>query len=146
MKKMMILGVLALLFGGSRVVAQNCNYIVYPCYGTDESCLAFVAPEKVEWRCNYSHNCFFVTDELPSDAEVYPITVVRNLLTNEMLTESFVVDLDSLSVYRYSFMDLQKPNGVGNNVYFATPNSSHAYLGLRSSGEAMMRIEEQTSN
>ena len=58
------------------------------------------------------------------------------------LTEDFVVDLNYLSYYQYSFSDLQFLYPKGNiTICFPTPKSDHKYLVLRSLDETYRRTE-----
>lgn len=141
MKRTIVLSVLCLMaFGGLR--AQNCEAIMLPFFGGNVQEMYDYPAPKFEWRCSYSHNAFYVTDQVPEDAVLRSLTEITDKTTGENLTLDFVVDLDYLSYYQYSFQDMQCHYPKGNvTICFPTPNSAHAYLVLRSLDETYRRTE-----
>ena len=122
--------------------AQNCEAIMLPYFGGDTEKLANYPEPKLQWRCAYSHNAFYVSDVIPEGAEIRQLGELKNKMTNQKLTEDFVVDLDNLSYYAYNFQELQLQYPKGNvTICFPTPKSSHAYLVLRSLDETYFRTE-----
>ena len=113
--------------------AQNCDAIVLPYFNGDKVKMADYPADKLDYRCQYSRNAFYVSDTVPDEAEVRSLTELQNKMTGERLTENFVVDLETLSYYAYTFLNLQQQYWRGNVVLcFPTPKSEHPYLVLRS--------------
>lgn len=141
MKRTIILSVLCLMaFGG--VNAQNCEAIMLPFFGGNKQKMQEYPQPKFEWRCKYSQNAFYVTDQVPEGAEAHALSELVDKLTGEKLSDNFVVDLDYLSYYQYNFMDLQLHSPKGDaSIYFPTPKSEHKYLVVRSCDETYRRTE-----
>lgn len=135
---LIVLGIASL----SGLKAQNCEAIMLPFFGGNEKAMYEYPEPKFEWRCKYSQNAFYVTDQVPEDAEIRSLGEIYDKLSGAKLTDDFVVDLDVLSYYQYTFLDMQahypKPNVT---ICFPTPNSSHRYLVLRSLDETYRRTE-----
>lgn len=122
--------------------AQNCEAIMLPYFHGNELDMANYPAPKLQWRCQYSQNAFYVCDKAPEDAELHSLTELYDKMTGVKLTEDFVVDLNTLSYYQYNFHDLQMLYAKGNvTIYFATPKSEHRYLVLRSLDETYRRTE-----
>lgn len=122
--------------------AQNCEAIVLPFFGGDTEKLANYPAPKLQWRCDYSHNAFYVSDVVPEGAEVRQLSELTEKTTNQKLTEDFVVNLETLSYYAYNFQQLQLQYPKGDvTICFPTPKSEHAYLVLRSLDETYFRTE-----
>lgn len=141
MKKIILPVLTAVLFvAGSHLRAQDCEAIVAPYLQLNNIQRADYPEPKFEWRCNFSHNTFFVADEVPTGATVFSITALTNLITDQHLTASFVVDLDKISYWAYDFINFQAQD-YHRTIYFETPQSSHRYLGVRCWDEAYDRTE-----
>lgn len=145
MKKVVFIGVMILLVIGGKAKAQDCASIVLPRYNYDSSVLERMAPEKLSWYCNFSHNTFFETNTVPNGAVVYNLSDVFEYSTGQNLTDNFVVDLTTLSLYRYSFNQLQKAK-KDETVYVRTPNSRYNYLGIRSYEDAHRMTHEMENS
>ncbi len=128
------------VIGGAA--AQNCEAIMLPFFGGNEQRMYEYPAPKFEWRCKYSQNAFYVTDQVPEDAVLRSLTEITDNSTGKKLTEDFVVDLDYLSYYQYSFQDMQCHYPKTNiTICFPTPKSEHRYLVLRSLDETYRRTE-----
>ena len=123
--------------GMAGVRAQNCEAIVLPFFGGDRAKMANYPADKLDYRCRYSRNAFYVSDTVPEVAEMRSLTELKDKATGRNLTEDFVVDLETLSYYAYNFLDLQCQYHEGGNtvICFPTPKSEHPYLVLRSLNE-----------
>ncbi len=96
---------------------------------------------KIAYWCSFSKECFFVTDEIPENALVYGIEEIRSRRTGVNLPANYVVDMDSLNYFEYTFGDMQqRPGHWSKTIYYRTPGSTHAYLAVRGYGEAQDRI------
>ena len=119
---------------------RDCRQIVLPHVGYNQAQLDNMPAEKIEWYCRYSANSFFVTDTLPAGAPVYDISALVSVHTGSNLTNEFVVNLETLSYYAYNFWDFQVPNG-DQTIFFRTPASRHAYLGVYSVQQTFIRTD-----
>ena len=129
-----------LLVGGAQ--AQDCEALMLPFFGGNADRMAEYPAEKLEWRCKYAQNAFYVSDTVPAGVEVIPITEVKNKLTGEPISADIKIDLNTFSYYAYTFIDFQVRHKRGNVTYcFSTPASDHPYLVLRSLDEAYFRTE-----
>lgn len=141
MKRTIILSVLCLMAFAS-LSAQNCEAIMLPYFNGNEKQMNEYPAPKLEWRCKYSQNAFYVTDNVPEGAELHALSELVDKMTGKNLTDDFVVDLNYLSYYQYNFMDLQLHSPKGDaSIYFATPKSEHRYLVVRSCDETYRRTE-----
>lgn len=132
MKQIAIL-IVTLVAGIAGLQAQNCEAIVLPFFNGDNAKMANYPMEKLDYRCRYSQNAFYLSDTVPEWAEMHSLSELRNKMTGEYLTEDYVVDLATLSYYAYNFLELQCQYKGGNVVIcFPTPNSERPYLVLRS--------------
>ena len=132
----------ALMLAAAGLKAQSCETIMLPYFGGDANRMANYPEEKLQWRCQYARNAFYVSDTVPVGAIVRPITDVKDRLTGVNVKEDFVVNLEELSLYAYNFEAIQLEYLSSDAVLcFSTPASSHKYLVLRSSGEIYDRTE-----
>ncbi len=96
---------------------------------------------KLAYWCSFSKECFFVTDEVPEDAIIYDIEEIKNRRTGVYLPANYVVNIDSLNYFGYTFGTVQqRPGHWAKTIYYRTPGSAHAYLAVRSYGDAQDRI------
>ena len=141
MKKTVFIALTTVLFlAGNRLCAQDCEAIVAPYLSLGHIDRAEYPQPKFEWRCNFSHNSFFVVDEVPQGATVFSISELRNLLTDKNLPANYVVNLETFSYWGYNFIDFQAQD-YHRTIYFSTPGSSHRYLAVRCWDEAYDRTE-----
>lgn len=141
MKKVILIGIFAMAMVAGKLQAQDCEYIVGARYGFNKAVLEQMPLAKLDWYCRFSQNTFFEADAVPEGARVYSITEVQNVRTGAYLTNDFVVNMDSLSIYEYNFRKFHT-SSEGEPIYYSTPHSSKPYLGVRSYEEAMVMTGE----
>lgn len=127
----------------STVSAQDCRAILLPYFNNDEARLNQYPADKQEVRCLYSTLQFDVADEVPIEAVELPITAVVDRFSDASLPSDFIVDLTTLSYYRYNFNHFQ---GVypDQEIYFSTPASAHPYLVLHKLSDVVARHQAIT--
>lgn len=127
MKRLMKIGAMALMVMAmsSTLKAQDCEYIVSFKYGKS---MNKVSPAKIDYWCRVNSNTLFVTNDVPTGATVFSISELREYRTGMHLPTDFVVNLDSLSLFRYDFSNFQDLN---KTVYFLTEGSEYRYLGVK---------------
>ena len=134
MKKLFVFAVFFVAVCG--VKAQDCDALMLPYFHNDVlrmSDYKAIAPEKFDWRCAYARSAFYESDTVPAGADVFQISEVKSIFSNEYLGQNYVVNLETLSYYAYNFIDFQRSYYRGNKVLcFATPSSAHPYLILNS--------------
>ena len=144
MKRVFLFGLFVCM--GMVVAAQSCDSIVLPYFGGDVVKMEqykSIAPEKFEYRCLYSRSAFEESDTIPAGADVFPISSVQSLSTNEYLSNDYVVDLFTLSYYAYNFKSFQNNYPNSDKVLcFSTPSSTHPYLVLNSLN-TMLRVANE---
>ncbi len=148
MKKMVIIAALFMVAAGVR--AQDCEALMLPYFGNDRVSMEnyqTAAPYKYEWRCAYAKAAFYEADEVPAGADVFQISEVKDKFTGNTLSANYVVDLNTLSYYGYTFYDFQLRYPKGDKTLcFATPGSVHPYLVLRSIEEMHELANEMINN
>lgn len=140
MKKLFFATVaLILVLCGKNVAAQDCWTIVEPLViqrGLDTSTYP---QEKLDMYCQISANQFYIASEVPAGAKLFDITELHDVLTGRNISSDFVLDLSTLSYYRYNFLDFQVQD-FHNTIYFSVGKGSNAtYLAVRSVVEAKER-------
>ena len=122
--------------------AQDCNAIVLPFFGNDTARMEAYPQMKKDFRCFFSKESFYESDTVPTGADVYGIDEVADVFSGEHLPADYVVNLNTLSYYRYTFKQFQLlyPD-AGKVLCFSTPSSAHPYLVLRSMLDANDRAE-----
>lgn len=116
--------------------AQNCTALVLPRFNGDTVAMADYPQEKQNWLCAFARSAFYESDTVPTGAAICPIGEVRANADGKYLTDSFVVDLTSLSFFAYNFIEIQhKYQNTDMIICFPTPNSKHPYLVMRSVNE-----------
>ncbi len=125
-------------YGNDDLLCDHCQQVALDKYHCNS---LWLAPYKVAYWCSYSKECFFETDAVPENALVYNIEEIKNYRTNIYLPATYVVNMDSLNFFALSFYDMQqRPNHWNETIYYRTPNSAHAYLGVRGHYPTMQRI------
>ncbi len=134
MKKIGI--VIMLLMASWCANAQDCSVLVLPYFGNNSEDMAKCPADKFQIYCMIARNAFYVSDTVPTDAEMYSINAVKDNFNSNFLPENFEVDLNTLSYFGYNFnlFQLSDPN---KTICFSTPGSTHPYLVLRSYYEMM---------
>lgn len=145
MKKIVLIA--AMMASVIGLKAQNCEQLMLPYFNGDANAMADYPLEKFEWRCAFARAAFYVSDTVPTGAEVYSITVVQSKSNGINLTSDFVVDLSTLSFYAYTFKEIQLRYQSGNvTICFSTPASEHQYLVLRSVDDMYAVADEIIKN
>ena len=114
----------------------TCRDVVLPMVGGSVERVDQYPVEKLEWHCQFSRNSMYVSDTMPADAVVYDISEVKDLATGKVLPADYVVNLDRMSFYAFSFNDFRHRH-YHSQIYFRTPASEHPYLVLRTYDEAL---------
>ena len=118
--------------------AQNCEALILPYFGNDQSKLAMCPADKQEYYCAVARAAFYESDTIPTGAEVFNIEEVTPNPGMQPLSPDMVVDLNTLSYFGYNFINYQvRHSNAEQIVCFATPSSTHPYLVLRSYGDMM---------
>lgn len=132
-----------LLLASFGVKAQDCREIVLPYFNYDTARMDQYPEPKLDFRCFYSQESFYESDTVPAGVDLFGIQEVADKFTGEHLPADYVVDLATLSYYRYTFSQFQMLYvDAGTTVCFSTPSSTHPYLVLRSMLEANGRAEK----
>ena len=147
MKKIIAVAAMLMAFGGLK--AQDCDAIMLPFFKGDMQRMEeykAVAPEKFEYRCMISQSMMDVSDTIPQGALNFNINELTDILTGEKLSVSFVVDLNVMSFYQYSFYDFltQIPQREEGIICFSTPSSEHPYLLVFSNHYMKGRLKGET--
>jgi hypothetical protein len=125
------------------LLCKHCQEIATARYGGIP--VRSMPPYKVAYWCSFSKACFFETDTLPAGAFVYNISDVVVKETGSHLPANYVVVRDSMNFFALSFDEFQqRPLHYDVTIYYHTPGSAHAYLGVRSHSDAMARIDNAT--
>lgn len=125
---------------GCHAGAQNCAEIVRP-YLESRNIPATEYPQpKFEWRCNFSHNSFYLCDSVPAGARVFEISELTHITTGAHPAANHAVDLEVFSYWAWDFINFQK-HDYNNTIYFDTHNATNRYLAVRSYEEAYDRTE-----
>ncbi|MBQ8703611.1 MAG: hypothetical protein IJ524_04490 [Bacteroidales bacterium] len=139
-----LIPIVALLLLALSANAQNCESIVLPRFGYDTAAFQNYPEGKILYWCWYSQSAFYESDTVPTGADVFNISEVREAYGDNYLPQSYVVDLTTLSYYAYNFLAFQQRYPRGNvTVCFATPSSTHPYLVLRSIEETFRLTSER---
>lgn len=140
--KQKVLLFFAFLFCASAAVnAQDCDRILLSFFGGDVQKLQDYPAYKKAYRCAESYLSFYTADQAPEGVLVLDISAVKNVVTGEALTNDFVVDLESLSIYDYNFRELRY-NNDNYALCFRTPASDKPFLVLRSYAEVCNLVME----
>ena len=141
MKKIILMAVAFLatgLWGNLR--AQDCNEIVRPYFLFNNVDSNIYPAGKLEWRCNYSKNAFYLVDRVPENAFVYDFTELTNVLTKQHPSSDYIVDLNHLSYYLFDFEKFQCQH-FEHTIYFRLKNGPKKFLAVRNIMEMTDRTE-----
>lgn len=141
MKKIILMAVAFLATGlWGNLSAQDCNEIVRPYFLLNNVDSTEYPEGKLEWRCNYSKNAFYLVDQVPENAIVHDFTELTNMLTKQHPSSDYVVDLNHLSYYMFDFVQFQYQH-YDYTIYFRLKNGPKKYLALRNITEMTERTE-----
>lgn len=120
-------------------MAQDCEAIVGPFFTLNGIDPDNYPTDKYAYRCLFSQNSFFLTDQAPEGSTIYNLSELTDLLTGLKVPENFVINLDNFSIYRYDFREFQRYDHH-RTVYFRLGrNNQYHYLAVRSYDEASRR-------
>ena len=115
MKKIVLFAMACMAMGlWGSLKAQDCNEIVRPYFLINQIDSNEYPEGKLEWRCHYSRNAFYMVDK--------------------------VVDLDHLSYWEYDFQDFQFKH-YDYTIYFRLQNGPRKYLAVRTRIEMADRTD-----
>lgn len=141
MKKVLIFAMTCLAMGfWGHLNAQDCRELLSAYFTANNIDPDDYPMEKMEWRCRYSHNAFYLTDKIPNDAIIHDITELSHVVTGEHPKKDFVVDLNQLSYYDYDFLQFQHQN-YEHTIYFRLHKGPKRYLAVRKLSEMFFRTE-----
>lgn len=119
--------------GAQEKGQRNCDTILQPYFALHGYDAETYPAGKAEYRCRYSENAFYFVDDIPNGVPLHQMDELTDLLTGEHPTADMVVDLSTLSYYRYDFNKFQGMHRKSPVVYFRLRgNNSHQFLALRS--------------
>lgn len=146
MKRIVLFGLL--LAAGWAAGAQDCTALLLPYFRGNTALMATYPQDKLDWYCCYVRAAFYESDTIPTGADLYSITEVKDNVSGVALSADFVVDLNTLSYYAYNFYDgFQARYRYGDKTFcFSTPASGHPYLVLRSLDEMSALAQEMFDN
>lgn len=140
MKKALILTATIFMLGlFNPVKAQDCDAIVGPLLQERGLTKDTYPIEKIEHFCQVSQNSFYLTDQTPEGAVIYDLSDLTNKFTNRKIPHNFVVDLNTLSLWEYNFLEFQVRHSGVTIYYRLGQNNSAQYLAVRYYGEALER-------
>ena len=85
-------------------MAQDCEAIVGPFFTLNGIDPDNYPTDKYAYRCLFSQNSFFLTDQAPEGSTIYNLSELTDLLTGLKVPENFVINIDFKS-FRKSFCD-----------------------------------------
>lgn len=132
MKNVKLLCASILICFAMTVKAQDCYKLVSPNFS--EEVYNNTPADKLDFYCKFAQAAFYKTNTLPANAIVYPISAVVNKRTNENLSQSVQINLDTFSVYAYNF-DTFRYRHWKKEVFFETSDTVNRYLVLRTEGD-----------
>lgn len=110
--------------------------VLLPMFGNSKHKLQNYPRDKQLLRYYFSYYSFYVTDEEPAEGiPVYDLSELHDYMTGGNCSNDLAVDPATFSFYRYDFGRLRAMH-PGSQIAFRTPGSSHAYVILRTYGEA----------
>ena len=110
------------------VKGQDCYRLVSPHFSQED--YESLPESKLEHYCQYAQSAFYKTNVLPDSAIVYSISDVVSNSTNMPLAADVEIDLNTFSVYAYSFYGFQHRHW-GREIYFEIVDNEYRYLVLR---------------
>lgn len=140
MKKAIFTTIAILLIGwAGQTKAQDCDAILQPLYTLLGTTADEYPADKAADRCAFSHNAFYLTNDLPHGATIFRLTELTDKLTGLKVTEDFTVDLNTLCYYQYNFNEFQREDYYRTIYFQIGPRSRHEYLAVRCYDETWRR-------
>ena len=141
MKKILIFAMTCMAMGLlGNLNAQDCREMLSAYFSANNIDPDKYPVEKMEIRCRFSHNAFYLTDKVPDNATVNDITELSHVVTGEHPSTDFVVDLNRLSYFDYDFLQFQFKD-YERTIYFRLHNGPKKFLALRAYSEIYDRSE-----
>ena len=142
MKKITLFAVAVILLG-IAANAQNqgqrdCASIVRDYFLVSGNDPNIYPPDKAEYRCQFSANSFFLTNDAPDGSFIFQFTELTNLITKEHAQPVSSIDLNTFSYYTYNFLDFQAKD-YHRTIYFDLDGNGRHYLAVRPYDEVMDR-------
>jgi len=141
--KKIVLSVIAILLFGAMANAQtqrNCEAILRDYFAVSGHDPETYPEGKAEWRCLFSSNAFYLTDEITNDGVVFLFSELTNRITGEHPAANTPVDLNTFSYYTYNFLDFQAQY-YHSTIFFQLEGNTHRYLAVRCWDETFDRTE-----
>lgn len=140
MKKIVITAVTVLLLGTAANAQNNrdCNAILRDYFAVSGHNPETYPPDKAEYRCQFSANSFYLTDDAPDGYIIFQFTELTNLLTGAHPAPVTTLDLNTFSYYTYNF-DYFQGKDHRRTIYFDLDGNGRHFLAVRSYGETMDR-------
>ncbi len=143
MKNVKLLCASILICFAMTVKAQDCYKLVSPNFS--EAVYNSTPADKLDYYCKVAQASFYKTNTLPTNAIVYQISAVVNKRTNENLSQSVEINLDTFSVFAYNF-DTYRYRHWNQEVYFETSDPVNRYLVLRTEKDINNIVVEMLNN
>lgn len=144
MKKIVLCIVTVLLFG-TVTHAQNAgqrdcaaivrDYLITHGYDSDT-----YPADKAEFRCQFSSNAFYLTDDAPDGYFIFQFTDLTNLITGEHPAPVSTLDLNTFSYYTYDFNNFHHYD-FKRTIYFDLDGRGRHFLAMRPYEEILDRTD-----
>ncbi len=140
MKKIVITAVTVLLLGTAANAQNNrdCNAILRDYFAVSGHNPETYPPDKAEYRCQFSANSFYLTDDAPDGYIIFQFTELTNLLTGAHPAPVTTLDLNTFSYYTYNFDHFQGLD-PRRTIYFDLDGNGRHFLAVRRYEEALDR-------
>ncbi|MBP5644768.1 MAG: hypothetical protein J6W95_02440 [Bacteroidales bacterium] len=140
MKKIVITAVTVLLLGTAANAQNNrdCNAILRDYFAVSGHNPETYPPDKAEYRCQFSANSFYLTDDAPDGYIIFQFAELTNLLTGAHPAPVTTLDLNTFSYYTYNFDHFQGLD-PRRTIYFDLDGNGRHFLAVRRYEEALDR-------
>ena len=143
MKKIVLTIATVLLLGvtaNAQSTQRDCNAILQDYFAVSKNNPDTYPADKAEWRCKFSANAFYLTNDVPNGSTTFLFSQLTNLVTGVHPSDSTVIDLNTFSFYTYNFHDFQAKDYY-RTIYFELKGGPYRYLAVRSWGEMFGRTD-----